>query len=70
MQNIKEERRKKGARYSKRSQRISKQWPGVLKDVEKLLLVWKNEKQLEGDIVTENFICEKAKALYTDLIVN
>ncbi|XP_030179530.1 tigger transposable element-derived protein 1-like [Lynx canadensis] len=48
--------------------RISKQRPRVLEDVEKLLLVWINEKQLAGDTVTENFICEKAKALYTDLV--
>ena len=48
--------------------RISKQWPCVLEDVEKLLLVWINEKQLAGDTVTENFIWEKAKALYTDLV--
>nr|XP_033807654.1 tigger transposable element-derived protein 1-like [Geotrypetes seraphini] len=48
--------------------RVSKQRPPVLEDVEKLLLVWLNEKQLAGDIVTENIICEKAKALYTDLV--
>ena len=33
-----------------------------------MLLILINEKQLAGDTVTENFICEKAKALYTDLI--
>ena len=48
--------------------RISKQWPCVLEDVEKLLLVWINEKQLAGDTVTKSFICKKAKALYTDLV--
>ncbi|KAJ7303223.1 hypothetical protein JRQ81_012159 [Phrynocephalus forsythii] len=48
--------------------RMSKQRPRVLEDVEKLLLVWINEKQLAGDMVTENLICEKAKALYTDLL--
>ena len=53
---------------AKRVTRISKQWPYVLEGVEKLLLVWINEKQLAGDTVTENFICEKAKALYTDLV--
>ncbi|KAM4030834.1 tigger transposable element-derived protein 1-like [Anomaloglossus baeobatrachus] len=47
--------------------RVSKQRPRVLEDVEKLLLVWINEKQLAGDTVTENLICEKAKVLYTDL---
>ena len=48
--------------------RVSKQWPRVLEDVEKLLLVWINEKQLAGDTVTENLICEKAKYLYADLV--
>ncbi|XP_023665526.1 histone-lysine N-methyltransferase EHMT2 isoform X7 [Paramormyrops kingsleyae] len=48
--------------------RVSKQRPHVLEDVEKLLLVWINEKQLAGDTVTETFICEKAKTLYTDLV--
>ena len=33
-----------------------------------MLLVWINEKQLAGDTVTENFICKKAEALYTDLV--
>ena len=47
---------------------MSKQQPHALEDIEKLLLVWINEKQLAGDTVTENFICEKAKALYTDLV--
>ena len=40
----------------------------MLGDVDKLLLIQINEKQLAGDTVTENFICEKAKALYTDLV--
>ena len=48
--------------------RTSKQQPHVLEDVEKLLLVCTNKKQLTGDTVPESFIYEKAKALYTDLI--
>ena len=66
MHNIKEERRGLGA--AKGVTRISKQRPRVLEDVEKLLLVWINEKQLAGDTVTENLIYEKAKALYTELM--
>jgi hypothetical protein len=31
-------------------------------------LVWINKKQLAGDTVTENLICEMAKALYADLV--
>jgi hypothetical protein len=34
--------------------RVSKQRPRILEDVEKLLLVWINEKQLAGDTLTEN----------------
>ncbi|KAJ7303174.1 hypothetical protein JRQ81_012107 [Phrynocephalus forsythii] len=48
--------------------RISKQRPRVLEDVEKLLLVWINQKQLAGDTVTDNLICKKAKDLYADLV--
>ena len=48
--------------------RTPKPRPHVLEDVEKLLLVWVNEKRPAGDTVNENFICEKAKALYTDLV--
>ena len=38
--------------------RVSKQRPRVLEDVEKLLLVWINEKQLAGDTVTELYLLE------------
>ncbi|XP_044302391.1 tigger transposable element-derived protein 1-like [Varanus komodoensis] len=40
----------------------------VLEEVEKLLLVWLNEKQLAGDSVTEAMICEKARKLHSDLL--
>jgi hypothetical protein len=50
--NKKEELR--GLDVAKGVTRISKQWPRILEDVEKLLLVWTNEKQLAGDTVTEN----------------
>ncbi|XP_069822087.1 tigger transposable element-derived protein 1-like [Dendropsophus ebraccatus] len=58
----------KGLDAAKGVTRVSKQRPRVLEDVEKLLLLWINEKQLAGDTVTENIICEKAKILYTDLV--
>ncbi|KAL0269199.1 UNVERIFIED_CONTAM: hypothetical protein PYX00_007011 [Menopon gallinae] len=48
--------------------KVSKQRPRALEDVENLLLVWVNEKQLSGDSVTEASICEKAKALYADVV--
>ncbi|KAJ7317101.1 hypothetical protein JRQ81_003263 [Phrynocephalus forsythii] len=58
----------KGLDTAKGVTRISKQRPRVLEDVEKLLLLWITKKQLAGDAVTENLICEKAKSLYTDLV--
>nr|XP_020646629.1 tigger transposable element-derived protein 1-like isoform X3 [Pogona vitticeps]XP_020646630.1 tigger transposable element-derived protein 1-like isoform X3 [Pogona vitticeps] len=48
--------------------RIVKNRPAVLEEVEKLLLIWMQEKQHSGDTVTEDVICEKAKALYADLV--
>ncbi|CAE1154389.1 unnamed protein product [Acanthosepion pharaonis] len=36
--------------------------------MEKLLMVWLTEKQIAGDTVTEAIICEKARAIYTDLM--
>ena len=48
--------------------RIVKSQPAVLEEVEKLLLIWMQEKQRAGDTVTEVVICEKAKALYADLM--
>ena len=48
--------------------KVMKQQPCVLGDVEKLLLIWINEKQLAGDTVTETIICQKAKALFDNLI--
>ncbi|XP_017772426.1 PREDICTED: uncharacterized protein LOC108559608, partial [Nicrophorus vespilloides] len=48
--------------------RISKQRPRILEDIEKFLLEWIKEQQREGDAVTEQLICEKAKALYADLV--
>ncbi|XP_014308512.2 uncharacterized protein LOC106696566 [Myotis lucifugus] len=36
--------------------------------MEKLLMVWLTEKQLTGDTVTKAIICEKAGAIYADLL--
>jgi len=41
----------------------SKTLPAV-EEVEKLLMVWINEKQLAGNSVSEAIICEKARLLY------
>ncbi|XP_078242892.1 putative CENPB DNA-binding domain-containing protein 1 [Pogona vitticeps] len=48
--------------------KMVKNQPAVLEEVEKLLLIWLQEKQRAGDTVTEAVICEKAKALYADLV--
>lgn len=42
----------------------TKQRPKLLEDVEKLLMLWINDKQLAGDSISEHIICAKAKALY------
>nr|XP_020634084.1 tigger transposable element-derived protein 1-like [Pogona vitticeps] len=47
---------------------IARNRPAVLEEVEKLLVIWMEEKQCGGDTVTEAVICEKARALYTDLM--
>jgi hypothetical protein len=44
----------RGLDVAKEVMRVSKQWPRILEDVEKLLFVWINGKQLAGDTVTEN----------------
>ncbi|XP_064102680.1 tigger transposable element-derived protein 1-like [Macrobrachium nipponense] len=47
---------------------VSTQWLHVLDSVEKLLLIWINNKQLAGDTITENIICEKARLLFGDFV--
>ncbi|CAL7938614.1 unnamed protein product [Xylocopa violacea] len=53
---------------SKGVTRISTQRLRILDDVERLLLRWINEKQLQGDAINENIICQKAKAIFADLV--
>lgn len=47
---------------------LTKQRPKAIDNVEKLLLVCINERQLVGDSISEQIICEKARVLYADLI--
>ena len=47
---------------------ISKQRPQIIEEVEKVLLVYLNDKQLKGDSLSEVFICEKAPDIYSDLV--
>jgi hypothetical protein len=51
---LKKKEELRGLDVLKWATRVSKQWPRILEDVEKLLLVWINEKQLAGNNVTEN----------------
>ncbi|XP_059512727.1 programmed cell death 1 ligand 2 isoform X2 [Myotis daubentonii] len=47
---------------------ISKQRTSTHENMEELLMVWLTEKQLAGDTVTKAIICEKARAIYADLL--
>ncbi|XP_059549399.1 tigger transposable element-derived protein 1 isoform X1 [Myotis daubentonii] len=47
---------------------ISKQRTSTHENMEKLLMVWLTEKQLAGETVTKAVICEKARAIYADLL--
>ena len=44
----------------------SKRLPAA-EEVEKILMIWINEKQLAGDSVAEAIICENARLLYSDI---
>ncbi|KAM6451670.1 uncharacterized protein PHA67_018236 [Liasis olivaceus] len=57
-----------GADVAKGGTMLTKQRTQVLEEVEKLLLVWLNEKQLAGDSVSEAMICEKARKSHSDLL--
>ncbi|UYV62442.1 hypothetical protein LAZ67_2000601 [Cordylochernes scorpioides] len=47
---------------------ISKLRTSLHENMEKLLMVWVTEKQLQGDTLTQTIICEKARAIYGDLL--
>ena len=57
----------KGADVAEGVTVINKQRPPILKEVEKLLLVYINEVQLKGDNISKLFICKKASEIYDDL---
>ena len=40
----------------------------MLDEVERLLLVWINERQMAGDSLSESIICEKARDVNADLV--
>ena len=39
-----------------------------MEEMEKLLRIWINEKQLTGGVISETIICEKAKVLHDDIV--
>ena len=41
----------------------SKKRPQIMGEVEKLLLIWIKEKELDGDSINEGIICEKAQQI-------
>ncbi|UYV61757.1 hypothetical protein LAZ67_1006346 [Cordylochernes scorpioides] len=47
---------------------ISKLRTSLHENMEKLLMVWVTEKQHQGDTLTQTIICEKARAIYGDLL--
>ena len=46
----------------------SKQKPQIMDNVEKLLVIWIKEKELDGDSNREGIICGKALSVYADLL--
>ena len=45
-----------------------KKQPEIMDGIETPLFVWINEIQLLGDSMSETTICEKAEAVYVDLL--
>lgn len=58
----------KAATPSKGLSVISKRRSTVNDEMERLLLVWIKEKEIAGDTVTGAIICEKATAIYYNLV--
>ncbi|GBM83628.1 hypothetical protein AVEN_73353-1 [Araneus ventricosus] len=54
-------------RFFKRGDKNTTKRLRILDDVERLLRTLLNEKQLKGDSVNDNIICEKAKVIFTYL---
>ena len=47
---------------------MSKRRTAIHDEMERLLLLWIKEKEIAGDTVTETIICEKATAIFSDLV--
>ena len=46
----------------------SKQRPQTMDEIEKLLLIWIQEKELDGDSISEGIICAKILRIYADVL--
>ncbi|XP_076346323.1 uncharacterized protein LOC143244827 [Tachypleus tridentatus] len=60
----------KGAGVAKGVTVLTKRRSQTMEEVEKLLLIWLNEKHLIGDSISETIICDKAKKLHADHLKN
>ncbi|XP_061672523.1 tigger transposable element-derived protein 1-like [Syngnathoides biaculeatus] len=60
----------KAADVAKGVMLLTKQRTQILEEVEKLLLLWVNEKELAGGGVNAAAVCHKAKMLHRDLLAN
>ena len=58
----------KEASVAKDVTQISKSRSTVLEEVERLLLVWINERQMAGDSLSESIICEISRDVNADLV--
>ena len=59
----------KGTTRAKSVRIISRLRISLHKKMEKLLMVRVTEKQLKGDALTRGIVCEKARAIYDDLLM-
>ncbi|XP_050079802.1 tigger transposable element-derived protein 2-like [Anopheles maculipalpis] len=64
----KDKEKLKAATVSKGVSRQSDKRSQAMDDVERLLLVWIDEKRLQGETVTQPIICEKAKRIFNELV--
>ncbi|GBM84642.1 Tigger transposable element-derived protein 1 [Araneus ventricosus] len=65
---LKQKKSIKGVTPAKGVTIISKLQSSLHEKMEKLLMVWVTEKQLKVDTLTQGIICEKARAIYGDLL--
>lgn len=65
---LKDKEKLKAATVSKGVSRRSDKRSNLIDDVERLLLVWINEKRLQGESISQPIVCEKAKRIFNDLV--